>query len=119
VAECNRLSQEVLGFERDHQLRAAVANGTAAIVEHGGRIRGYVADLGFAGHAVAHDAVDLQALIAHTTQIRGLGFFIPIRNSALLAWLLVQGCRMLWPALLMTRGPYQEPRGAYLPAISF
>jgi predicted N-acetyltransferase YhbS len=119
LPNCNRLSEQILGFRRDQQLRAAVASGTASIVEHGGRLCGYVAELGFGGHAVADNTQDLQALIAQAADIRGPGFFVPVRNSALLAWLLAQGFRMLWPALLMTRGPYTEPRGAYLPAISF
>jgi hypothetical protein len=120
LAECNRLSDEILGFQRDHQLRAAIADGTAAIIEHHGQMRGYVAGLGFAGHAVARETRDLQSLIAaQASAIRGPGFFVPTRNGALLRWLLCNGFRMLWPALLMTRGRYTEPQGAYLPAISF
>jgi hypothetical protein len=119
LAACNRLSQEMLGFERAQQLQSAAAGDAAVVVERGGRISGYAARLGFAGHAVARETEDLQALIAHTSEIRGPGFFVPIRNSALLRWLLEQGFRLLWPALLMTSGAYREPSGAYLPAISF
>jgi hypothetical protein len=119
VATCNRLSQDVLGFERAHQLQSAVAADAALVVERGGRVSGYAARLGFAGHAVGRATEDLQALIAHSAEIYGPGFFVPVRNSALLRSVLEQGFRLLWPALLMTSGAYREPRGAYLPAISF
>lgn len=34
-------------------------------------------------------------------------------------FLLEQGAHALWPATLMTVGPYQEPQGAFLPSIAF
>jgi len=119
VAECNRISQHVLGFARDHQLRAAVAASKAFVIQREDRIFGYTAGLGFGGHAVASETPDLQVLIARSPEIHGPGFFVPIRNGALLRWLLEQRFRMIWPALLMTIGAYDEPRGAFLPAISF
>ena len=42
-----------------------------------------------------------------------------MHNAALLRSLLEQRFRLVWPALLMSIGPYQQPRGAYVPAISF
>ena len=88
------------------------------MAERDGRIVGYVSGLGLIGHAVAETTDDLKALIAAAPSISGPGFFVPIRNGELFSWLLRNGMQGIWPAMLMTLGWYQEPAGAFLPAIS-
>jgi GNAT superfamily N-acetyltransferase len=119
VEHCNAVCTRVHGFAREFELAAAVRQGSALLVERSGRVTGYLAGLGLRGHAAADTTGDLKALIGSAAGIAGPGFFVPLRNGELFSWLLRSGLRALWPANLMTRGPYQQPAGAYLPAIAF
>jgi ribosomal protein S18 acetylase RimI-like enzyme len=119
VERCNAVCTRVHGFARGYELGGAVRQQNALVVERAGRITGYLAGLGLRGHAAADTAGDLKALIASAGGIAGPGFFVPLRSGELFSWLLQSGLHALWPANLMTRGPYQEPAGAYLPAIAF
>ncbi len=53
LAACNRLCRAVHGLGRGGSLRGAIVRGTAAVVEHDGRITGYTTEIGFGGHTVA------------------------------------------------------------------
>jgi predicted N-acetyltransferase YhbS len=119
IAACDRLSERVIGFARQFELRNAIRQNLATVIERSGRVTGHCSGIGFRGHAIAETTADLQALLAATPQMPGPGFFVPTRNGELLRWLLQGGLRMLWPATLMTRGGYQEPAGAFLPSIAF
>lgn len=119
LARCNTLCAGVHGFARDFELSDAIRQNVALVVERSGRLTGYAAGLGLRGHAVAETTEDLKTLISSAPRILGPGFFVPIRNGELFRWLLEAGLRAAWPANLMTLGPYQEPAGAYLPAIAF
>jgi hypothetical protein len=119
LGPCNDVCVRVHEFAREFELTAAIRQQTASLVEHSGGITGYLAGLGLRGHAAADTTEDLKALIESAAGIAGPGFFVPIRNGELLTWLLGAGLRAVWPANLMTRGPYHEPAGAYLPSIAF
>jgi hypothetical protein len=119
VDACNRLCLQVHGLEREWQLNSAIQQHVATVVECAGRITGYAAGIGLLGHAVAETNDDLKALISHAATYLGPGFFIPTRNTELFRWLLETGFRGMWPATLMTMGRYQEPAGAFLPAIAY
>lgn len=119
VPTCDALCTVVHGFARSAELAAAMAQHTAVVVERGGRISGYSTGLGFRGYAVGETTDDLKALIGSAPAIMGPGFFAPVRNGELLRWLLARGYRVSWPAALMTKGPYQEPAGSFLPSIAF
>jgi GNAT superfamily N-acetyltransferase len=119
VPACERLCIAVHGFARNFELGAAIEQKTATVVVQAGRISGYVTAIGLRGYAVSETTDDLKALIAGAPAILGPGFFVPIRNGALLRWLLDAGFRSLSPATLMTAGPYHEPAGAFLPSIAF
>ncbi len=116
---CNQLCVAVHGFAREMEVRLAIEQGGATVVEHTGRITGYATGIGFRGHAVGEETEDLKALIGHAPMFLGPGFFIPSRNGDLLRWLLGVGLRVGWPAMLMTIGQYQEPAGVFLPSIAF
>ena len=64
LVAANALCVGVHGHARAGELAHAVAAGTAAVVEHRGRLSGYTTGIGFFGHAVAIQREALQALIA-------------------------------------------------------
>jgi hypothetical protein len=115
----NELSRRVHGHDRANDLRDAVGQGTATVVEHEGRITGYATSIGFFGHAVGETTEDLKALIAATPSFSGPGFLLPMRNAELFRWCLDQGLLVVQPVTLMSVGPYQEPQGAFLPSILY
>lgn len=116
---CNRLCQQVHGFDRDRELMQAIHQGTATVVDRGDRITGYATAIGFFGHAVGESNEDLKALIGAAKSFDGPGFLLPTRNSHLFRWCLQQGLRVVQPLTLMSLGFYNQPTGAFLPSILF
>jgi hypothetical protein len=116
---CNRLCIRVHGYTRGPELFDAIKQGTATVVEHGGRITGYATMVGFFGHVVGENNEDLKALIGAATAFYGPGFMLPTRNSELLRWCLDNGLRIVQPMTLMSTGLYNEPVGAFLPSIIY
>jgi GNAT superfamily N-acetyltransferase len=115
----NAVIRSVHGHDRSDEVRAAILQGTATVVERHGRITGYATDIGFFGHAVGETTEDVEALIAAATSFSGPGFMVPTRNAVLFRWCLEHGLRAVQPMTLMTLGRYDEPRGAFLPSILF
>jgi len=115
---CNQLCHRVHGHDRGGELLDAIRQGTANVVERLGRITGYSTGIGFFSHAIGETNDDLKALIAAQT-ILGPGFFVPSRNGELFRWCLNHDLRVVNQATLMTIGLYNEPAGAYLPAILY
>lgn len=113
------LAIQVHGHTRHNEVAGAIEQGTAVVVEHQGRITGYTTGIGFFGHSVGETNNDIQALIGAAEEFGGPGFLLPTRNSELLRWCLAHGLKIVQPLTLMTRGVYQEPRGAFLPSILF
>jgi hypothetical protein len=114
-AACRR----VHGISRRNEAAASIEQGTAKVVEHEGRITGYTTVLGFFGHTVGESDEDLKALIADAEFFAGNGFLLPTRNSELMRWCFDHGLRIVMPMTLMSRGIYQEPRGAFMPSVLF
>lgn len=119
VDACNRVCESVHGHNRCGELAEAVAQGTATLVEHAGRVTGYSTLFGYFGHAVAETNTDMKALIGASSGILGIGFLVPTLNADLLRWCLAHGLRIVQPMTLMSRGLYNEPAGAWLPSIVF
>jgi len=119
IPECNLLCRRVHGHDRDGELRDAVAQGTARVVEHLGAIAAYASEIAFFGHAVAETNLGLQALIGAAPGFEHGGFLLPTRNSELFRWCLQQGLRLVHQMTLMTIGLYNEPAGAYLPSVLY
>ncbi|MBK8467385.1 MAG: GNAT family N-acetyltransferase [Chloracidobacterium sp.] len=111
--------RRVHGISRRNEAAGAIQQGNAKVVEHDGRITGYTTVLGFFGHTVGESNEDLKALIAEAESIAGNGFLLPTRNSELMRWCFDHGLRIVMPLNLMSRGVYQEPRGAFMPSILF
>ena len=116
---CNRLCQQVHGHDRAGELKDAIAQGSATVVEHDGRITGYATVVGFFGHAVGETNKDLKALIGAAKEFAGPGFLLPTRNGELFRWCLSNGLRVTQPMTLMTKGLYNEPAKAFLPSILY
>jgi predicted N-acetyltransferase YhbS len=119
LEDCNRLCREVHGHDRGGELRDAIAQGSAIVVEHAGRITGYATVVGFFGHAVGETNKDVKALIGAAKEFAGPGFLLPTRNGDLFRWCLSNGLRITEPMTLMSKGLYNEPAGAFLPSILY
>ncbi len=116
---CNALCRRVHGHDRDGELRDAVRQGTARLVEHLGQVTAYASELAFFGHAVADSNQGLEALIGAAPSFEHGGFLLPTRNGELFRWCLEHGLRLVHQMTLMTTGFYNEPAGAYLPSVLY
>jgi GNAT superfamily N-acetyltransferase len=114
---CNKVCLKVHGHDRGPELLEAISQGSANVVEHGGRISGYTTLVGFFGHTVGESNEDLKALIGAAESFPGPGFLLPTRNSEMLRWCLERGLRIVQPMTLMSLGLYNEPRGAFMPSV--
>jgi len=116
---CNQVASRVHGHHRGGELADAIQQGTATLVERQGRITGYASALAFFGHAVAETNPDLQAVIAAADGFSGPGILVPSRNAELFRWCMANGLRVVQPMTLMSLGLYNQPKGAFLPSVSY
>lgn len=116
---CNGVCRAVHGHDRAGEVREALSQGAARVVELDGRITGYTTGVGFFTHSVAETNDGLRALITAATEFSGPGFLLPARNSLVVGWCLDHGLRIRMVTTLMTTGLYNEPSGAYLPSILY
>jgi predicted N-acetyltransferase YhbS len=119
LSRCNQLCFRVHGHDRGRELTDAVSQGTALVVERGGRVIGYASSLAFFGHAVGESNDDVKALIGAAESFAGPGFLVPTRNAELLRWCLAQKLRITQTMTLMTIGLYNQPNGAWLPSVLY
>ena len=119
IAACNEVCRQVHGHTREGELRDAIVQGAANVVEHDGRISGYATGVAFFSHAVGVSNSEIKALIGAAPGFMGPGFLLPTRNAELLRWCLDHGLRIVQPMTLMSVGLYNEPQGAFLPSIAF
>lgn len=119
IAACNRLCAQVHGHDRGGELRDAIAQGSANVVQHEEGITGYATIIGFFGHAVGQTNEDIKALIGAAKEFAGPGFLLPTPNGELFRWCLNSGLRITQPMTLMSKGLYKEPAGAFLPSILY
>jgi hypothetical protein len=114
-AGCRR----VHGHDRRGALQEAIADGTATVVEHEGRLTGEAPGLGFPGHAVGESDAELKALVGAAPTFVGPGVLLPTRHGELFRWCLTHGLRVVPPMTLMSLGLYHEPQGTVLPAMRY
>jgi predicted N-acetyltransferase YhbS len=116
---CDALCVRVHGHDRSGEVRDAVAQATARVVERHGRITAYTTGVALFGHSIAETNDDLEALIGAAEEFGGPGFLVPMRNTDLLRWCLAHELRVVSMMNLMTIGLYQEPRGAFLASVLY
>jgi predicted N-acetyltransferase YhbS len=116
---CNALCRRIHGHDRGGELKDAIDQGSARVVEHLGQITAYCTDIAFFAHAVAETNQGLKALIGAASGFPGAGFLMPTRNGELFRWCLQHRLRLVHQLTLMTIGLYNEPVGAYLPSVLY
>jgi predicted N-acetyltransferase YhbS len=116
---CDAVCIRVHGHDRGGEVRDAIAQGTARVVERHGRITGYTTGVALFGHSIAETNDDLVALIGAAEEFGGPGFVVPMPNTELLRWCLAHGLRVVSMMNLMTIGLYQQPRGAFLASVLY
>ncbi len=109
---CNQVCVSVHGHDRGGELRDAIAQGSAIVVEHGDQITGYTTATAFFGHAVGETTEDLKALIGATQAFDGSGILVPVRNIALFQWCLAHRLRVVHLMTLMSVGLYNSRPGS-------
>jgi len=119
LAACHQVCRKVHGHDRGGEVADAIGEGSAMVVERGGRVTGYSTALAFFGHSVGETNLDVEALIGAADSFGGPGILVPTRNAALFRWCLESGLRVVQPMTLMSLGLYNEPEGAWLPSILF
>jgi hypothetical protein len=116
---CNEMYARMHGCAREFEVQKAFEQRTLTVVQRGGKVVAYATGLGFRAHATAENVEDLKLALCAAPKLPGPGFFVPARSSELLRWLFDCGARALWPATLMSRGPYRDAPGAFLPSITY
>jgi GNAT superfamily N-acetyltransferase len=119
LSACDRVCSLVHGHDRSGEVRDAIRQGQAKVVEHDGKITGYTTGIAFFAHTVGETNEELKALIGAASEFGGPGFLLPVRNAELFRWCLEHGLRVVQVMTLMTIGLYSEPTGAYLPSILY
>lgn len=119
VAACDALCRRVHGFDRGEELREAVVDGSARVVERLGRITAYTTGIMYFAHSVAETNDDLYALIGAQEDFGTPGYLVPLDNAELFRWSLAHGLRVYFVTNMMTTGIYQEPRAPYLPSVGY
>jgi predicted N-acetyltransferase YhbS len=116
------LSRSIYKVSRRNEVRALTRGPFVGVArERAGRVVGYIV-LGVAGHCVAEtedDALVLvqQAAMSAPPEMREV--FCPLREGSLYRRFLAAGFRNKKVMNLMTRGPYEEPDGVWIPSIGF
>jgi hypothetical protein len=116
---CDALCVRVHGHDRGGEVRDAIAQGAARVVERHGRITGYTTGVALFGHSIAETNDDLAALIGAAEEFGGPGFLVPMPHTELLRWCLAHELRGVSMMNLMTVGLYQQPRGAFLASVLY
>jgi GNAT superfamily N-acetyltransferase len=119
AAACNALCLRVHGHTRPGEVREAIADGTARVVERLGRMTGYTTKINYFAHSVAETTDDLKALICEAEDFGTPGFLVPLRDAELFRWSLAHGLKVFFVLNMMTIGIYQEPEGAYMPSVGY
>jgi predicted N-acetyltransferase YhbS len=122
IAECAALCKKVHGFERTGALRDAIRAFAPFAALRDGRIVAYASTVTFwpMAYGVAETEEDMKALLVGAAAAAGdpITLLVPLR-SGLFRWSLAQGLHAVKPMNVMTRGPYEEPRGSWFPSVLY
>jgi predicted N-acetyltransferase YhbS len=121
IPECESLCERVHGFNRTGALRDAIPI-SPFVALRDGRIVAYASTVTFwpMAHGVAEGDEDMEALLlGAAAQVDGpIAMLVPL-PSPLFGWCLRNGLRGVKPMNVMSRGAYQEPRGAWFPSVIY
>jgi predicted N-acetyltransferase YhbS len=92
VEACDGLCRLVHGHHRSGELRDAIKQGRARVVEHLGRITGYATDISMFAHAVGATNQDIEALIAGVPEIGAGGFLVACNSDIGIALMYHEAC---------------------------
>lgn len=123
VEECGELCKKVYGFDRNNEVRDAIAHHSPVIALRQGRITAYATAPTFwpVNHGVAETDEDMYGLLlgANSLTEEPLSFFLPIRQANFYRWCLSQGLQTVSPRTLMAIGEYQEPKGTFFCSVLY
>lgn len=123
LTACAALYERVHGYSRANELRDALGRGSAWVALRGGRVVAYAAVVTAwpANHGVGETEEDMAALLAGAGRLveEPLALLLPIRQAGLFRWCLSTGLRPVRPMVLMNKGEYREPRGAWFPSVLY
>jgi hypothetical protein len=116
---CGQLCRRIHGHDRGGELRDAIKQGSAKVVEHLGRITGYSTDIAFFGHTVGETKSGDQGADHGCQGDRRWWLSATDTQRRSVRWCLENGLRLVHQMTLMTIGLYNEPAGAYLPSVLY
>jgi len=116
---CDELCLRVHGHTRTAEVAEAISGGAALVVERLGRITAYTTGVTYFAHSVGETGDDLRALIGAASDYGTPGFLVPLADGELFRWCLFGGLRVFFVLNMMTLGVYGEPRGAFMPSVSY
>ena len=118
----DELSVRIYKTSRRNELTAAVQYGFSPLVrrrnEH---LAGYLIPSIF-GHGVAEteeDAVAIVGQMALRLPVHSARFCCPLSDTGFFRSLLKAGCRTIKLATLMAMGPYERPKGTWMPSFAY
>lgn len=115
----DELCRDVYRVSRRAECATFMRLGFPAFVIDRGRVSGYLLGLAI-GHGVAATEDDMLALLAGAgASMPDAHSFVPVRNGGLYRRALAAGHRNNKVMNLMALGPYEEPRGTYVPSVMF
>ncbi|HEY5625216.1 MAG TPA: GNAT family N-acetyltransferase [Dehalococcoidia bacterium] len=117
-----RLSTEIYGVSRRREVEAVTAGPFQAFVyEKDGRVVAYFVP-GMPGHGVGETEEALALAVLGATSHVAPPFaraFCPLAEGDLFRRFLQSGCRVRKVMNLMAQGPYEEPRGPWMPSVGY
>lgn len=119
IERCNEVCAAAHHYDRAGELRDAVAQGSAHVVERDGAIVGYTTGVAFFGHSVTETNEALEALIGAAPDFGGPGFLLPAHNVDVFNWCTSHGLRVVQLMTLMSHGAYHDPKRPFLPSILY
>lgn len=122
VAAAAELSLRLYQTTRKNEVAAAARYGFSPLMrERNGRMTGYLIP-GMFGHGVAEGEDDALALVGQMARrLPGpvARSFCPLGDTGFFRALLQAGCRTIKLATLMAMGPYERPKGVWMPSIAY
>jgi ribosomal protein S18 acetylase RimI-like enzyme len=120
VDAMDALCRDVYRISRKGECATLIALGFPAFVlERNGRIAGYLLGSEL-GHGVAESDDAMLALLSSLgANAPGMHSFVPLRSGDLYRRALAAGHRNRKVMNMMALGPYDEPRGTYVPSVMF